>query len=381
MKSRASAIVLLGCGLMSGQGLRDLAEPREILIGSGGTDETNFAEAQFAATLRGEFNQIESGNSMKFGPIHPAAARYDFTAADSLVSFAAQHGMRVRGHVFVWHNQIATWVSNGNFSPAQLSDILHQHILTVGGRYRAKVFAWDLVNEAFQDDGTLRDTIWYDQPGIGLKGTAYIEQAFRWAREADPNALLFYNDYSAEWVNPKSNVIYNMAKDFKARGVPIDGIGLQSHFLTSNAGNLSSMDTNIKRLTDLGLQVHITELDVRLPVDANGKATAQDLATQADLYGKFAAVCFKYAQCTSLQTWGFTDKYSWIPSTFSGFGAALPLDTTYRPKGAYNALRDAISAAPALTRPGLPAAPTPPAISAAGFSERGQLRGRRGDAG
>ena len=298
-----------------------------------------------------EFNLIEPENATKFGPIHPAEDNYNFSTADGIVSYAAQHGMRVRGHVFVWHMQVPGWVTNGKFTPEQLSEILHKHILKVGGRYRGKIYAWDVVNEAFLDNGSLRDTLWCNQPGIGLQGTAYIEQAFRWAREADPNALLFYNDYGAEAINAKSGAIYKMAADFKARGVPIDGIGLQAHFTPSMVKNLPAIDANIKRITTLGLQVQITEMDVRLRLDANGKASAADLAAQADLYSGLAAICFKYPLCTALQTWGFTDKYSWIPKANPGFGAALLFDESYQPKPAYNALRDALNAAPNLSRP------------------------------
>lgn len=130
-----------------------------------------------------------------------------------------------------------------------------------------------MVNEAFIDDGTLRSTIWSDSPGIGLAGTTYIEQACRWAHAADPKALLFYNDYGAEPINAKSDAIYQMAQDFKSRGVPLDGIGMQAHLTTSTAP-LASIESNVKRLTDLGLQVQLTEFDVRLPVDSPAGATA-----------------------------------------------------------------------------------------------------------
>ena len=344
------------------QSLRDLAEPRRILMGA--AHNGSFTDATYLATMAREYNQLQPENAMKFASLHPTAASFNWAPADAIVNFAAQNGMRVRGHVLVWHSQVPTWVTNGNFTAPQLSDVLHQHILAVAGRYQGKLYGWDVVNEAFNDNGTLRDTIWYDQPGIGLSGTAYIEQAFHWAHEADPNALLFYNDYSAEWVNPKSDAIYNMAADFKNRGVPIGGIGLQCHFTTGNAGNLAGIDANIKRITDLGLQVQITELDVRLPVDSSGNASAANLAAQADLYGRLAAICFKYPLCTALQTWGFTDRSSWIPGSFPGFGAGLPFDAGFQPKLAYISLQDALSAAPDLSRPALPAPAPQPQVAA-----------------
>ena len=139
--------------------------------------------------------------------------------------------------------------------------------------YAGQVFAWDVINEALDENGHLRDSPWYNQPGIGLagKGTAYIEQVFRWAREADPHALLFYNEAQGEGLNRKSDAIYAMVKDFRRRGVPIDGVGLQMHISRLDL-DTAAIAANIARLTALGVQVHITELDVSLPIDSNGLA-------------------------------------------------------------------------------------------------------------
>jgi endo-1,4-beta-xylanase len=335
------------------QPLRDLAGQRGIRFGAA-ADPSLFGETAYSNTLAREFSQLEPENAMKFGPIQPGPTTYNFGPPDSLVSFARTNNMAVRGHTLVWHNQNPSWLTSGNFTPAQLSGILQNHINTVVGHYAGQVYAWDVVNEAFNDNGTLRSTIWSDSPGIGLAGTAYIQQALRWAHAADPKALLFYNDYGAEPVNAKSDAIFNMAQDFKARGVPIDGIGMQMHFTTST-GPLSSIESNIKRITGLGLQVHITELDVRLPVDSSGNASASDLATQAQIYHDIVASCLKFPLCTAIQTWGFTDKYSWIPGTFPGQGAALEFDTTYQAKPAYNSIQNALQT-------------SPPVIAAAGLT-------------
>jgi len=339
---------LIAAALCSAQPLRQLADQRGIRFGAA-ADPSRFSEAAYATTLSREFNQIEPENAMKFGPIHPGPTTYSFAAADQVVAFARDNKMALRGHVLVWHQQVASWVTSGS-TPAQLSAILQDHITTVAGRYAGQVYAWDVVNEAFNDDGTMRSTLWYNAPGIGLTGTGYIEQAFRWARAADPKALLFYNDYNAELSNAKSDAILKMAQDFKTRGVPIDGIGLQMH-LTTNIGSLGSMEANIKRITDLGLEVQITELDVRLPVDASGTATAASLATQAQIYHDIVALCLKFARCTAVQTWGFTDKYSWVPSTFPGTGAALPLDAGYQAKPAYNSIVSALQESTPVVKP------------------------------
>src|SRR5208282_5187435 len=183
-----------------------------------------------------------------------------------------------------------------------------------------------------------------DQPGIGLaeNGSAYIERCFRWTHEADPQALLFYNEAEAETTNPKSDAIYAMVRDFRQRGVPIDGVGFEMHIAHLHA-DVASIAANINRFTALGVQVHITEMDVALPVDAEGNARAEDLQLQADIYRQIATACVSHPGCTAIQTWGFTDKYSWIGShSKKTEGAALLFDRNYRSKPAYDALRGAL---------------------------------------
>jgi endo-1,4-beta-xylanase len=320
--------------------LRDLAEHRGIRIGTAVAAVPLRNEPAYAETLAREFNQVEPENAAKFGPIHPQQDKYNFDPVDALVSFAKEHHMAARGHTLVWHKQTPPWLARGNFTAEQLAAILHDHIRSVVGRYAGQIYAWDVVNEAFEQDGTLRKTIWYDTPGIGLEGTAYIERAFRWAHEADSKALLFYNDYGAEARNAKSDAIYCMAKDFKARGVPINGIGLQMH-LTADPPALDRIDANMRRLTKLGLQVQYTELDVRLPVES-GRASEEALATQARIYGDVVGLCVKYKLCTAIQTWGFTDAHSWIPGQYPGLGTGLEFGFDYRPKPAYRAMASAL---------------------------------------
>jgi GH35 family endo-1,4-beta-xylanase len=324
--------------------LRQAADGRHIIIGAAAASRY-LDEADYSSILGLEFSQLQAENEMKFGPIHPRPDTdpnpYDFRGSDALVAFAQSHNMVVRGHTLVWHRQVPQWVDKGNFSAPQLADILHGHIKTVMTHYASKVYAWDVVNEAFNDDGTMRHTIWYDQPGIGEGiGTKYIEQALRWAREADPGAKLFYNDYDAEEMNKKSDAIYAMAKDFKARGVPLDGIGFQAHVSLKfdDPAKLASFAKNMDRFAKLGLELHITELDVRL--DDSSPAS---LSAQAKLYGEIMTLCVQQPACKLLQTWGFTDKHSWIPSFHKGQGWALLWDDKYQKKPAYEAVHDALA--------------------------------------
>jgi endo-1,4-beta-xylanase len=285
--------------------------------------------------------------------------------------------MKVRGHALVWHRQNPKWLTEGKFTSGELAQILEKHIKTVVGHYRGKIFAWDVVNEAHDElhPGALRSTIWRDQPGIGSaenpvasivanneprassnparsepearsskQSYSYIERCFRWAHEADPQALLFYNEAEAEVINPKSDAIYAMVRDFRQRGVPIDGVGFQMHIANLHA-DVASISANINRFTALGVQVHITEMDVALPVDDHGNPRPEDLQLQADIYRQIATACLSHPGCTAIQTWGFTDKYSWIGShSKQTQGAALLFDRNYRAKPAYLALRKALAA-------------------------------------
>lgn len=327
------------------ESLRETAESAGVLIGTA-VRPAHLSEAAYASTLAREFNMLEPEDALKWEVVHPQPEVFDFLQADQVVDFATRHGMKIRGHTLVWHQQNPKWLADGQYSSSELAQLLERHIKTVVGHYRGRIFAWDVVNEAFDElrPGELRSTLWRDRPGIGLaaEGTAYIERCFRWAHEADPKALLFYNEAEAETLNPKSDAIYAMVLDFRQRGVPIDGVGFQMHIKNMHV-DIASISANIKRLSDLGVQVHITEMDVALPVDTDGIARPEDLEKQADIYRQIARACLSYSGCKAIQTWGFTDKYSWIGShSKHAQGAALLFDRDYRAKPAYNALREAL---------------------------------------
>ena len=319
--------------------LRQAADQAGILIGAAARP-SQFSEAAYSETLAREFNMVEPEDAMKWWVVRRNQDSFDFSQGDAVVRFAQAHSMKVRGHCLVWDHNNPEWLAQGHFTPDQLSQLLHDHISAVMKHYAGQVFAWDVVNEAMDEKGRYKDSPWYNQPGIGFsgKGSAYVEQAFRWAREADPHALLFYNEAEGEGMNRKSDAIYAMVKDFKQRGVPIDGVGLQLHISQLDV-DTTAVGANIARLTALGLQVHITELDVSLPVDSAGHASMEDLQRQAEVYAAVARACLQNRGCTAIQTWGFTDKYSWIGSHSHGSrGAALPFDRSYQLKPAYQAL-------------------------------------------
>ncbi|MEM2248574.1 MAG: endo-1,4-beta-xylanase [Candidatus Bathyarchaeia archaeon] len=305
--------------------LRSIAEKCGIYIGAA-VERGLLNIPDYAQILKREFNILTTENALKFGPVHPQPNMYSFGDADYIINFAESNGMKVRGHTLVWHHQLPDWITQGKYTREEWINILREHIMTVVGRYRGRIYAWDVVNEAIDDSGTLRDTVW-----LRNIGPEYIEMAFRWAHEADPQALLFYNDYGAEGLNAKSDAIYNLVKGLLEKGVPIHGVGLQMHISLENPPSPEEVAANIKRLNELGLEVHITEMDVRIRMPAKW----EDLIKQAEIYRDILKVCLSADNCKAFVMWGFTDKYSWIPGSFSGYGAALIFDESYTPKPAY----------------------------------------------
>jgi len=329
------SVLLLSCAreppLAPVAPLRELAPWHHLRIGTS-VDEAAFAaDPQYREVMAREFSILTPENTLKFERVHPDPQRYNFRQADALMEFATANGMAIHGHTLLWHNQLPHWLTTGSFSPNQLKAILREHIHTVIGHYRGRIPIWDVVSEVLDDKGRLRDTFWLR--GIGPD---YIALAFQWAHEADPQALLLYNDYSNEGINQKSDAIYRMARALRKRGVPIHGVGLQMHLSSDYVPGSRELAQNIRRLGELGLEVHITEMDVRLrlPTDANA------LAQQAIIYRTILDTCLRADNCKSFATWGFSDRYSWIPEFFPGWGAALPFDEQFQAKPAYRAIMD-----------------------------------------
>ncbi|WP_147945506.1 endo-1,4-beta-xylanase [Microbispora hainanensis] len=278
-------------------------------------------DSTYVATWDREFNSVTAENEMKWGPIEPSRNSFNWGSADQIVNHAVSKGMKVRGHTLVWHAQLPSWINN-NMSASDLRSAMTNHITQVMNHYKGKVYAWDVVNEAFADGGSvgsLRSSIFTQKLGNG-----FIEEAFRAARAADPNVKLCYNDYNIDDANAnKTRGVYNMVKDFKARGVPIDCVGLQSHF-----GNPpSNYQQNIAQFAALGVDVQITELDV------GGSGS-----TQADAYRRVVQACMAVSRCTGITVWGITDKWSWRSGD-----TPLLFDGNFNKKQAYTAVLDALN--------------------------------------
>ncbi|MCX4978889.1 endo-1,4-beta-xylanase [Streptomyces sp. NBC_00620] len=314
--------------------LRGYAHARGVRIGAAVGDGPLTSDSAYTAVLDREFNSVTAENAMKWDALEPSRGGYNWAAADRLVAHAAAHNQGVRGHTLAWYSQLPSWLKNGNFSAAELNTILKKHIDTTLGRYKGKVYAWDVVNETFNEDGSMRSSLWQDKLGTG-----YIANALRWAHAADPAAKLYINDYNIEADNAKSDALYALAKQLLAEGVPLNGIGFQSHFVVGQVP--STMKANLKRFSDLGLEVSVTELDIRIPLPAS----AAELAQQSADYKLASENCLGVARCAGVTVWGVTDKYSWIPGTFSGFGAALPYNESYAPKPSYTGLSNGLNPA------------------------------------
>src|SRR5579885_2017985 len=311
--------------------LRQEAAELGIHVGSAVSFSPLTTNTQYAQILGQQFSAVTPENEMKWVSIEPQQGVFTFGQADTEVQFAEEHHQLVRGHNLVWHNQLPDWLTSGSFTNEQLAQILKQHIFTEVGHFRGKIWQWDVVNEPFNEDGTLRATMWYN-----ALGPNYIADALRWAHEADPHAKLFLNDYNIEWIGPKSDGMYNLVKSLKAQGVPIDGVGFETH-LGLQYG-LPDMQPNLQRFADLGLDVDITEMDVHMILPA----TPDLLNEQASWYSQVMQDCIAVRRCVDFTVWEFSDKYSWVPGFFTGQGAADIYDENFNPKPAYWALLNAL---------------------------------------
>ncbi|WP_033443583.1 endo-1,4-beta-xylanase [Saccharothrix sp. NRRL B-16314] len=308
--------------------LGELAAAKGRYFGSA-TDNPTLDNASYTAVLGSEFNQITVGNTQKWMYTEPSRGQFDYTKADQIVAFAQQHDQIVRGHTLVWHNQLPDWVNS--VSAGDLPDVMRNHIANVAGHFKGKVVHWDVVNEAFEEDGTRRQSVFQQKIG-----DSYIAEAFKAARAADPNAKLYYNDYNIEGIGSKSDAVYNLVKSFKQQGVPIDGVGLQAHLILGQVP--STLQRNIQRFADLGVDVAITELDIRMRTPRDATKDAQ----QAADYRTVTKACLAVTRCVGITVWDFSDGYSWIPSVFPGEGAALIYDEDFARKPSYWAVYEAL---------------------------------------
>ena len=320
-------------------------------------NQRNVANEEQTALVKKEFNSVTAENDWKPGELHPQEGVWDFSKADKIADFCRQNGIKMRGHCLCWHSQFADWMfvdkKGREVKKEVFYERLRDHIHTVMNRYKDVVYAWDVVNEAMADDGGRG---WGPRRGeepspyrqsrhFKLCGDEFIAKAFEFAREADPNVLLFYNDYSCV-DEGKRERIYNMVKKMKDAGVPIDGIGMQGHY-NIYFPDEAQLDKAISRFKELVKHIHITELDLRMNNESGGqlmfsRGEAKPMPAymgtlQTDQYARLFKVFRKHADVIDNVTfWNLGDRDSWLGVN----NHPLPFDENYKPKACYRAIRD-----------------------------------------
>jgi endo-1,4-beta-xylanase len=303
-----------------------------------------------------QFNSITPENSLKWENVHPKEGKFNFEPVDSLVAFGERNKMFIIGHTLIWHSQVPKWVFEAeNGEPASRDLLLKrmkEHILTVVGRYKGKIKGWDVINEGIEDNGGMRSSMWYE-----IIGEEYIEKAFAWAHEADPEAELYYNDYNMFNKN-KCKTVVSIVKKMKSKGIKIDGIGLQGHW-GLDYPPLDELDGALKAYSELGIKLMITEMDLDMlpsPGNYTGAEISKNFELKKELnpfkdglpdsmqtvianrYADFFSLFNKYKDNISRITfWGVSDADSWR-NNWPVFGrTAYPLlfDRNMKPKKAF----------------------------------------------
>lgn len=285
------------------------------------------ADDAYLRAFVSRFTSMTPENEMKWALVHPRRDSYEFGDADALVDLARGTGKRVRGHTLVWEQQLPRWVTRQDWKRAELRRILIEHVTKVVSHFKGRVAQWDVVNEPLQPSGRLKNDVF-----ARVLGPGYIALAFRAARAADPKAQLFLNENGSEFPGPKQDALVALATRLRRGGVPIDGVGLQDHMVAGKAPDAARLGATMRRFTQLGLAVEITELDVAVPPGGSQAVQARD-------YAEAAGACAAEPRCTGLTVWGVTDKWSWIgarrqPLLLAGDG---------RPKPALQAVERALS--------------------------------------
>jgi GH35 family endo-1,4-beta-xylanase len=293
-------------------------------------------DSRYVEKLLANFNAISPENAGKWERIHPKQDEYDFEGMDKIVDFSLEHGLDVRGHTLVWHNQNPNWFTSGLWTAYEAKQILLNHIDTVVGRYKGKIKRWDVVNEALADNGDLRGTYWYY-----VLEEEYLAMAFEQSHRADPEAILYYNDYGISDCGDKADGAYQLMSKLVEQGVPVHGIGFQGHYEVSNPVDLHCLNDNINRMGALGLEVQITELDIRVNMADFDEIEADKQTKQyRDMMGLLAS----NSHLNGITIWGLSDAHSWIPSWFTGQGSALLFNDALEEKPVLDSVKGSLTA-------------------------------------
>lgn len=305
--------------------LRALAENRNIQIGFAALQSFYHRPdgAIYAATAAREYNIVTPENSMKMEYLNPEPGRYQFAATDNLIAFAKLHDMTVHGHPLVWYRQLPDWVQDSAVEDRETHML--DYIDRVMGRYGQDITIWDVINEPMDDDGTLRESVWFES-----MGAEYIDKALVHARSQSASSALLINEFDIGFAGPKFTGLMSLVDDLQAREVPLDGIGFQLH-LFSSFDRFEELRANFAQVAARNIDIYITELDVSL----TGAATTLE---QAEVYAQIVEICLEQVRCKAIQTWGVSDQYS-----FRSIYDPLLFDRAYQVKPAYDAVLQALT--------------------------------------
>ena len=350
----ALCTAIIGLGFMNANAadetIRELAKERGRFIGTILNSEwfNDAIEPEFEEIHKTQFNVVVAENEMKFDATEPKEDEFNFEKGDKMVKYAQANGLRVRGHALAWHSQVANWVNNYKGQKQKLLAVLKNHITKVVGHWKGQIAEWDVVNEAINDDYNAdwrsTNSVWYE--GIGAE---FLDSAFVWAHEADPDAELCYNDYSIEWglrEGSKASFVVEQVKRWKKNNIPITCVGTQTHIEIAHETTPQNVRALAKALAELGVTLNITELDIGFPKGSAGKLTSADYAKQGHLYRQFMDVFLEEPNMGEFVIWGLTDAHSWLDEQ-QGKTEGLLFDKQYKKKPAYDSVMASLKAHPA----------------------------------
>ncbi|KAK3326203.1 glycoside hydrolase family 10 protein [Apodospora peruviana] len=334
----AAAMVSAQATNQTTEGLHSLFVASGKLFFGTATETNNFGDSAYQVIVnnKNEFGMFVPENSQKWGPIEPTEGDFQFESPDSIVNRAEGNGQMFRCHALTWHSQLPAFVENGTWTRETLTSAIQTHIATVMGHYKGQCYSWDVVNEALNDNGTFRDSVFFR-----VLGTDFLPISFKAAEAADPTAKLYYNDFNLETIRNKTDAAVRIVELIRAAGARIDGLGFQAHFRVGGTPSQASLVATMNRFVDMGLEVALSELDIAhnsLPADSRA------LAQQSTDYVAAVGACLAVPKCVGITLWQFTDKYSWIPSTFPGAGDACLFSANFTKKPAYTAVKNLLTA-------------------------------------